>query len=108
MDVLNDVKAPDFVGDFFSAPDEKLKSVVAWEYTAEYYSFGAYSFIEDLQNQRGAYPEDECQGSDCHIMEMYHFFSAKLASVALESSLRGAYSFQARPVRTPSIGAESI
>ena len=33
MDVLNDVKAPDFVGIFFSAPDEKLKSVVAWEYS---------------------------------------------------------------------------
>ena len=95
-------------GDFFSAPDEKLKSVVAWEYTPEYYSFGAYSFVEDLQNQRGAYQEDECQGSDCHIMEMYHFFSAKLKSVALEYSLRGAYSLQAQSRRTRPIGADSV
>ena len=96
------------MGIFFSAPDEKLKSVVAWEYTPEYYSFEAYSFVEDLQNQRGAYQEDDCQGSDCHIMNLYHFFSAKLKSVALEYSLRGASSLQAKPGRTPSIGAESI
>ena len=108
MDVLNDVKLLTSWGIFFSAPDEKLKFVVAWEYTPEYYSFGAYSFVENLQNQRGAYQKDECQECDCHIMKMYHFFSAKLKSVALEYSLRGAYSLQAQPERTPSIGADSV
>ena len=76
MDVLNDVKAPDFVGIFFSAPDEKLKSVVAWEYsrsgghtpcrhtlnallqlelTVYRRSSASEAGVEDLRDQRGAY-----------------------------------------------------
>ena len=39
-------------------------------------------------------------------MQMYHFFSAKLKSVALEHSLRGAYSLQVHPERPSSIGAD--
>ena len=52
MDVLNDVKLLTSWGFSFSAPDEKLKSVVAWEYTAEYYSLGGYS----LKAQPGRTP----------------------------------------------------